>query len=268
MKSLIQVIKENITNIYLIIRLSLFELKSSNNSHYLGMLWEVLNPMILVAIYWFVFGFGIRGGKPVDGIEYLPWMLTGFIVWIFMSQSILQGSKSVYSRIKIIAKMNFPMSVIPTFVITSKFYLHLVLVGIIMVILAIYGYTPTLYFIQLPYYIVANLLLLLAISLITSTLSTIIRDVQMVVQATVRVLMYVTPILWSNQNMPEYIINIMKLNPVYYIVEGYRSALLGTGWYFVENQAYTLYFWVLVFVLLLLGSSLHVRFKERFVDYL
>src|SRR4051794_35512610 len=111
MRSIYQVIKDNVSNFYLIIRLSLFELKISNNNHYLGMLWEVINPMILISIYWFVFGYGIRGGRHVNGVEYLPWLLAGITVWFFISQSLIQGSKSIYSRIKVIAKMNFPMSV-------------------------------------------------------------------------------------------------------------------------------------------------------------
>ena len=83
MKSLFQVIKENITSLHLIIRLSLFELKSGNRNQYLGMLWEIINPMILISIYWFVFGFGIRGGDPLEMLNtYLgcfPELLFGFL---------------------------------------------------------------------------------------------------------------------------------------------------------------------------------------------
>ncbi|MFP7298694.1 ABC transporter permease [Neobacillus niacini] len=268
MKSLFQVVKENMTNLHLIFRLSIFELKSTNSNNYLGMLWEVINPMILISIYWFVFGFGIRGGEDVNGIEYLPWMISGISVWFFISQSLIQGSKSVYSRINIISKMNFPMSVIPTYVITSKLYHHMVLVGIIMFILLAFGYTPTVYSLQLPYFMAANLVLLVTISLITSTLATIVRDVQMIVQAVVRVLLYLTPILWTVEKLPESIRTIMKINPFYYIVEGYRSSLLGTDWYFLTNFRYTIYFWCLVLILLLMGSMLHLKFKDRFVDYL
>ncbi|MEH7116852.1 ABC transporter permease [Neobacillus vireti] len=268
MRSIYQVIKDNVSNFYLIIRLSLFELKISNNNHYLGMLWEVINPMILISIYWFVFGYGIRGGRHVNGVEYLPWLLAGITVWFFISQSLIQGSKSIYSRIKVIAKMNFPMSVIPTFVITSLFYQHLILIGITIIILALYGYYPTLYFLQLPYYVIANFIMLMAISLITSTLSTIIRDVQMVVQSVSRVLMYLTPILWTTENLSETINMVLKINPFYYIIEGYRSALLGRDWYLIDNLYYTIYFWILVFVLFLIGSFLHMKFRKRFVDYL
>jgi teichoic acid transport system permease protein len=268
MKSLFQITKENLTNLHLIFRLSIFELKSTNSNNYLGMLWEIINPMILISIYWFVFGFGIRGGKDVNGIEYLPWMLSGISVWFFISHSLMQGSKSVYSRINIISKMNFPMSVIPSFVIASRLYHHILLVVVIMVILLTFGFTPSWYTLQLPYFMVANLILLITISLITSTLATIVRDVQMIVQAVVRVLLYLTPILWTVEKLPEPVQMFMKINPFYYIVEGYRSSLLGTDWYFISNFQYTLFFWAMVLVLLMAGSALHLKFKDRFVDYL
>lgn len=268
MRSSFQIIKEHLNNFYLIIRLSIFELKSNNNSHYLGALWEVINPLILISIYWFVFGFGIRGNQSVGGVKYLPWLLSGITVWFFISPAIVQGSKSIYSRINIISKMNFSMSVIPTYVITSMFYQHLILTVISMVIMSLYGYLPTLYILQLPYFMLTTLILLISISLITSTLSTIIRDIQMVVQSTVRVLFYITPILWTVEKLPYPIRMLMKLNPFYYIVEGYRSALLGENWYFIDHKVYTLYFWVLILVSLLIGSILHVKFRKRFVDYL
>jgi teichoic acid transport system permease protein len=268
MRSLLQIMKDHIRNFYLIIRLSIFELKSSSSNHYLGMLWEVINPMILISIYWFVFGFGIRGGEKVEGIAYLPWLLSGITVWFFISQALPQGSKSIYSRIKVIAKMNFPMSIIPSYVITSRFYQHLILMGITMIILSLYGYVPSLYSLQLPYFMVASFALLISISLITSTLATVIRDVQMVVQAVVRVLLYLTPILWTTDKLSNSIILLLKINPIYYIIEGYRSSLLGLNWYFIENPLYTLYFWFIVFIFMLIGSMLHLRFSKRFVDLL
>lgn len=70
MSAMMTVIKEQIANFYLIRRLSLYELKSSNNNNYLGMLWELLNPGIQITIFWFVFGYGIRGGSDVDGVPF------------------------------------------------------------------------------------------------------------------------------------------------------------------------------------------------------
>jgi teichoic acid transport system permease protein len=265
MKSLFIVLKEQISSMYLIGRLSLFELKSSNNNNYLGMLWELINPTIQLAIYWFVFGFGIRGGEDVNEIPFVYWLLSGMSVWFFVNQSLLEGSKSIYTRINFISKMSFPMSVIPTYVIVSKFYSHLMLVGLITIVLQFTGFIISPYFIQLPYFMFGTLMLLVSISLITSTLSTIVRDVQMIVTSIVRMLLYLTPLLWVPSG---FIKKIMMINPFYYLVEGYRASLLGTSWYMFENAELTLYFWGLVLLLLIIGSALHVKFRNHFVDYM
>ncbi|NRG45105.1 ABC transporter permease [Bacillus sp. CRN 9] len=265
MRSTITVIKEQISSFYLIRRLSLFEVKSNNNNNYLGMAWEIINPLIQLAIYWFVFGLGIRGGEDVDDIPFAIWMISGMSIWFFINQSLLEGSKSIYTRINFISKMSFPMSVIPSYVIFSKFYGHLLLVFIIAVVLQFVGYPVSPYMLQLPYFMICTLALLISISLITSTLATIVRDVQMIVTSIVRMLLYLSPLLW----VPEGTIQkIMMMNPMYYIIEGYRSALLGTSWYFIEQANLTLYFWGLVIILFIIGSALHVKFRSHFVDYL
>ena len=268
MNSALSVLREQISSFYLIQRLSLYELKSTNSNTYLGILWEIINPMIQISIYWFVFGYGIRGGEAIEGMPYLQWMLAGIVVWFFVNPAILQGSKSIYTRIKIVSKLDFPMSVIPTYVIISKFYHHVILSAIIIIILQFYHFSISLYLIQLPYYMFATIALLVSITLITSTLSTIVRDVQMVVQAVMRVLLYLSPILWTPNGLPELIQMVMKINPLYYVVEGYRASLLGTSWYFIESLNYTLYFWGFVLFSFLLGSIIHIKFRDRFVDFL
>ncbi|ALC88769.1 teichoic acid ABC transporter permease [Bacillus sp. FJAT-18017] len=268
MKSFFTVIKEQINSFYLVRRLSLFELKATNNNNYLGMAWEIINPAIQLLIYWFVFGYGIRSGANVGETPFVYWLLSGMSVWFFVNQSLLEGSKSIYTRINFISKMSFPMSVIPTYVIMSKFYPHLILVAIITIGLEIVGGHFSLFFIQLPYFMFATLMLLIAVSLITSTLATIVRDVQMIVTSIVRMLLYLTPLLWWPKEEDGWIMDIMMINPLYYIVEGYRASMLGTSWYIVENPELGLYFWGVVLVLFIIGSSLHVKFRNHFVDYL
>jgi teichoic acid transport system permease protein len=276
MKSMITIVKEQISSFYLILRLSAFELKSANTNNYLGRLWELLNPMIQLTIYWFVFGAGIRKGRevPMDNGMHVPffiWMVTGMIVWFFINPAISASSRSIYSRIQLIAKMSFPMSAIPSFVIMANFYTHLILVAVVTIFLQFTDFKLSIYFIQLPYFMIATLLFLLALALVTSTLSTIVRDVQQVVQSVLKMLLYLTPLLWQTDSL---MINgidfafILKLNPLYYIVEGYRAALLGTTWYPAEYPQLTLYFWITVLVLFLIGSVLHLKFRNRFVDYL
>jgi len=274
MKSMLLILKEQVNSIYLIQRLALYEMKSSNKNNYLGIMWEIINPMIQIFVFWFIFGFGIREGQSIEGIPFFQWMLAGIIVWFFVNPSILEGSKGIYKKIKMMSKMNFPMSVIPTYLVMANFYQHLMVTAVIIVILQFIGFPISIYMLQLPYFMIATIAFLLTIVLITSTLTTIVRDVQMFIQAVMRMLLYLSPILWLpvvSPNSPgstELILFIMKINPLFYIVEGYRSSLLGTGWYIIEQPLYTLYFWIVILVLFSFGSYLHVKFRKHLIDFI
>lgn len=274
MKSAIQVLKEQFNHFYLVRRLSLYEIKSKNKNNYLGMLWEVLNPSIQILIYWFVFG-ALLGRAPVeiDGkeISFIYWLMAGFILWTFFFQSIIHGSKSIYTRLRMLSKMNFPMSIIPSYVIFSQFYVHLVMLGISIIVFQFAGYYINVYFVQLFYYIFAAVCLTFAISLITSTLSTMIRDVHLLLASVLRMMLYVSGVLWPLSILKEYppiILKIIKLNPLYYLMEGYRISFFGSEWYLITHWQYTLYFWAVILVLFLIGATLHVKFRRHFIDYL
>jgi teichoic acid transport system permease protein len=275
MKSTIIVIKEQLKYFHLIKRLSLYELKSKNKSNYLGMAWEVINPSIQILIYWFVFGTIIQRENieviPGVNVPFIAWLLAGFILWTFFYQATIKGSKSIYSRLGMLSKMNFPMSVIPNFIIFAEFYVHLLMILISVLILNFMGFFINIYYLQLIYFIFASFCLIFGLSLITSTLSTIIRDVHMFLNAVLKMFLYLTPVLWPIKSLfadNPTILTIMQLNPLFYLIEGYRSAFFGTGWYFIENWEYTLYFWLLVTLLFLIGSTLHVKFRRNFIDYL
>lgn len=273
MKSAIMVIKEQVENFYLIRRLSLYELKSQNKNNYLGMAWEVINPAIQMLIYWFVFS-TIRNRAPIEiggsEVPFFFWLLAGFFMWIFFYQSVIQGSKSIYTRLRMLSKMNFPMSVIPNFVLFSKFYVHLLMLFITFIILQFNGYYISIYYVQFLYFIFAAFCLIFSISLITSTLSTIIRDIHMFLNSTLRMMLYLSGVLWPITLLADFpvMMNLMKLNPLFYLIQGYRATFFGDGWYIIEHWQYSLYFWALVAVLFLFGSMLHVKFRRHFIDYL
>lgn len=273
MKSALKVLREQYNNFYLIRRLSFYEIKSNNKNNYLGMTWEILNPSIQLLIYWFVFG-TIRDRAPIEFgetfVPFFPWLLAAFFLWIFCYQALIQGSKSIYTRLKLLSKMNFPMSVIPNIVIFSNFYIHLVLLLITIILFHLMGYYMNIYYLQLIYFIFSAFSLLYAVSLITSTISTMIRDFHIFLNSILRMLLYISGVLWPITLLEDFplITKIVMMNPLYYLIEGYRAALFGTEWYFIVHWQYTLYFWILVIVLFLIGSSLHVKFRKHFIDYL
>lgn len=272
MKSLITILAEQKKFFYLTRRLAKYELKTKNESSYLGSLWEYLNPLIQILIYWFVFQNVMqRSSITMNNGEEVPfvfWLLVGFVIWIFFFKATIEGSKSIYSRLNMLSKMKFPMSIIPSFVTYSYFQIHLILLGITLVILNISGYFASIYYVQLLYLIPMTLLLIFALALVTSTLSTIIRDLHMLLNAVLKMVLYLSPVLWEIGRLADPWGFVAKINPLYYLIESYRAAVFGTEWYAIEHPIYTLYFVGFTGLILLIGSILHVKFRRHFVDFL
>ncbi|WP_246942794.1 ABC transporter permease [Bacillus pinisoli] len=266
MKFVFEVVKEQILNLSLIFRLASYEIKSSYQMHYLGVIWQFLNPLLLVTVYWLVFGLGLRGDRAVEGDSYFIWLIVGLIPFLFISPSITQGSNSVYAKVNLVSKMKFPVSILPSITIVSNLFNFFIMLIAVIIVLYFNNVFAGFYLLQLPYFLFATVFFLFAITLLCSTISIIARDFQLLLQSIMRIMLYLTPILWDPSNLPT-LEKILKLNPMYYLVEGYRYMLLGESWFFLDWR-YTFYFWICNFVILFIGASLHVHFRKKFVDYL
>ncbi|CAI6326326.1 teichoic acids export ABC transporter permease subunit TagG [Bacillus subtilis] len=275
MNALVRIVKEQVTSFPLILRLASYETKSQYQMNYLGVLWQFLNPLIQMLAYWFVFGMGIRNSKPIiTGIGEVPfivWMLAGLIPWFFISPTILDGSNSVFKRINMVAKMNFPISSLPSVVIASNLFSYFVMMGVYVIVLLASGIYPSLHWMQYFYYLICMIVFMFSFSLFNSTISVLVRDYQFLLQAVTRLLFFLLPVFWNiseqlGKNHPN-LVSVLKLNPVYYLIEGFRSSFLDGKWFF-QDMKYTLYFWLFTFLLLTVGSILHMKFRDKFVDFL
>ncbi|ARI76243.1 ABC transporter permease [Halobacillus mangrovi] len=267
MTSVFKIFKEQFLHLPLILRLAIYDIKGSYQMHYLGILWQFINPLIQVCVYWFVFGVGLRQVGTVGDTPFIVFLLLGLVPWFFIAPTIIQGSNSVYSKVNLVSKMKFPVSVLPSITILGNMFNFFLMLGILGVVLFFYEINPGIYILQLPYYIASLFIFLFAFTLLSSTISAIIRDYQLMLQSVVRMLFFLTPIFWSIKSFPETVQSIIKLNPLAYIVSGFRDTFLAQGWFF-EDWQYMLYFWSLTFLVLVIGSMLHENFKDKFVDYL
>lgn len=267
MKNLKLILEEYKKNVYRIMRLSWYDFTIIYKDSYLGMIWAILNPLIQIGVYWFVFGFGIRNGRSVDGIAFLPWMLSGLIPWFFVSGAVLQGSNSIYAKQGIITKMKFSVCIIPLNAVLMELYNHLTMLVILIVTLVVFGYRLNIYAMQLVYYLVSGVIFLTALSWINSTLVMIMRDIQKIIQSFMRLLFYITPILWSTDSLPGWVLALINCSPFTYIIKGYRESLLYNRPIYY-NLSETLIFWTITIILIFIGAHLQMKFKNRFIDLL
>ena len=264
-KSIAYVLRENLTNVYRIFCIARYELLADMR----GLFWNFASPAIQVFTYWLIFGIAWHK-KPVGGIGYLPWLVVGYAAWWFIQPCIQNGCSAIFSKTNVITKMKFPVSVLPATICVKEFFNHFCMLIITFVTLAICGYFPNIYWLGLIYYSLCAFVLVEAISLILSVLTMLWRDIRKLITSLMRMLMYFSPVIWEchfDKTVPFYeLLNkVIKLNPIYYIVNGYRESVF-YGKTFLDHPAQTLYFWVVVLILFTIGCMLMYKFKRKFID--
>ena len=274
MNDVILVLKEQITNFGMIRRMSKYEEKATYQSHYLGLIWQFLNPAIQVGIYYIVFGLGLNQGRKVDGVPYIVWMLVGIIAWFFLNSTILGGSNSIYRQVNMVSKMKFPISVLPSVNMMSNFFSYRWMMIVMFAVMTAFGVYPTIYWVQYFYYFFCMIVFLFAFSLLNSTITVLVRDYHIMLQSILRLLFYLSGAIWninvlagnSTSVKAGMFVRLLELNPLYYIISGFRDTFLSHGWLW-QRGTQTLFFWGITLLLLFVGSHLHMKFRARFVDF-
>ena len=264
LKGVKYVLKENVNNLYRTFSIAKYEILADIKDSKLGLFWNFANPLIQVATYWFVFGF-VMNRKEVDGIDFISWLLGGMCIWFFVSPCITGGCSAVYNKTGIITKMKFPVSILPATVVFKEVFNHLCLMVVVVALFIIRGHYPTLDWLGLIYYLICAILFGISLSLTTSVLTMLARDTRKFVQAIMRLLMYMTPLLWDVSVLPRKIQRIMKLNPIYYLVAGYRDCFFYHEGFF-HYWKMMIVFWTWTVILFVLGSTIMYHFRKKFID--
>lgn len=259
----------------LLIQLSVNDFKKKFVSSYLGSVWGFIMPLIQILTFWFVWEVGFKS-KPVEILSatgdllrvcpYVLWMIAGIIPWFFIADSILSGTSVFLEYGFLVKKIVFKIELLPFVKVLSAFYVHIFFVALLFIAFIFRGYPITIYSIQIIYYIICTFLLLFSLTLLFSTLNVFIRDVGQIVSVIIQIGFWFTPIGWMLESTVHGPMAILfKLNPFYYIVAGYRDALVYQRWFW-ETPALTCYFWIFVMFVMLGSIKTYNRLKLHFAD--
>lgn len=251
----------------LIWSLSKNDFKTKYTGSYLGIIWAFIQPVVTILVYWFVFEFGLKITSPSVNVPFILWFSVGLIPWFFFSEAIMNASNCFIEYSYLVKKIVFKISVLPIVKIISSLFVHLVFVVFIVFLSFFYGYYPTKYFFQLLYYVFCNFFLILGISYISSSIILFFKDLGQIINILLQIGMWLTPIMWSPSILPEKLQWFIKLNPMYYIVEGYRDTFINHIWFF-EKYNQTAYFWIFVIFIFGLGALVFKKLKPHFADVL
>lgn len=259
---------ELVQNRRLIFSLAKNDFKTKYAGSYLGIVWAFIQPIVTVLVYWFVFQVGLKS-PGANGFPFVLWMIAGLVPWFFFSDVLNAGTNALLEYSYLVKKVVFKISILPMVKEISALFVHLFFVAFMVFLYSCYGYFPDLYFLQLLYYSFCVFVFSLGICYATCAIVIFFRDLSQIISIVLQVGVWVTPIMWNidQVSMPSFLLKLLKLNPFFYIVQGYRDSLINKVWFF-EHFDLTLYFWIVTFVLFGIGTIIFKRLKVHFADVL
>ena len=271
MKKFLTLPAELIQNRRLIARLAVNDFKKRYAGSYMGVIWAFIQPLVTIVMYWIVFDliFKTRAQMLAGGtvVPYVLFLTKGLAPWFFFSEALTGATAALTEYNYLVKKVVFKISILPLIKVISALFVHLVFVVLMLILGVIYGYYPTVYTIQLPYYMFCAFVLVLSIGYFTCAVQVFIRDLAHAISIILQLFMWATPVLWDIYMVPESLRWIVKLNPMVYVVSGYRACVYEGSWFFTHNES-TLYFWAVTIVLFAIGTVVFKRTKPHFADVL
>lgn len=256
-------------NRQLIWKLAKNDFKKRYAGSYLGKVWALIQPVVTVVMYWIVFDkvFQSRAQMVAAGVElpYVVYLTAGLVPWFFFSEALTSGTNALMEYNYLVKKVVFKISILPIIKVIAASFTHVFFACVLLLVASLYGYFPTRYTLQLIYYSFCLFMLVLGISYATCAIVVFFKDLQQIISILLQIGMWATPILWDINILSPKMQVVMKLNPLVYIVNGYRSSISGTEFFWNDFYS-TVYFWIITVVFFGIGALIFKRLKVHFAD--
>ena len=237
------------------------EIRGKYKGSWLGVLGAFLNPLLMLAVYAFVFPYILR----VNVDNYTIFMIVALIPWNFFTTAIQSGTGSVVANGNILKKVYFPREIIPISITTSQSVNFLITCIIMAVFIIFSGVGFSAHVLLFPLLVLIQYILILGLTFILSALTVFVRDIDHFVSVILMLGFYATPIVYQGEMLPKKFQIFLKLNPMAQLVEAYRSIL----YYHRMPDMTMLIIWGLGSVaILVIGYLIFKKLEKSFVEEL
>jgi len=260
-------VKHIAQNNKLIIALIKNDFKKQYLGSYLGLVWAFIQPLTFILVIWFVFDIGFRTAPVSGDAPFFLWLISGMIPWFFFAEGFNRATNAIVDNDFLVKKVAFRVSILPLVSIGSELIVHTILVAFLVITFMFYGYFPSLYWLQLFYYIFTSIILLLGLSWLTSSIRVFVKDIGAFIAVIIQIGFWATPIFWQLTMVPEKYQYLFKLNPMFYIVDGFRDTFINKIWFW-EKPYETFYFLIITTLILLAGALVFRKLRPHFGDVL
>ena len=226
----------------------------------LGFSWAILQPLVQIIIFTFVFGKVAK--VPTEGFPYVLFSTAAIIPWTYMSQAMTQASQSLVQQQNVLGKIYCPRIIFPLTPVFARLVDFVISMVIILCIAIFYHIVPTWNLLLFPIFVVYMVSIPAGAGMWLSAMAIRYRDVKHAMPFVVRTLMFTAPIVYSASSISKTYRFIYSLNPIVGMIEGFRACILGTPipWVFVWPGMFT------AAVLFVSGTFYYRRMERIFVD--
>ncbi|RJP18735.1 MAG: ABC transporter permease [Candidatus Omnitrophota bacterium] len=236
----------------------------------MGFFWSIINPIILLLVYSFVFGVIIQAKwqhmgvvNPIGNIAF--YIFCGLLPWYAFQESVARSTTCIVDNAHLIKQVRFPAKILPAYITLSSIINQLIGTAIFLItILAIQGYLPVT-ILALPFILILEFFFFFGAGLLFSTLNTYIRDIAPLVTIMTMIMMWSTPMLYPIDMVPDPFLPLIYANPITYFVMIHHQLIYYGEWP-------TFLFWAIATLLsastFTVGYSVFTRCHREFADLL
>lgn len=231
-----------------------------------GFVWFIIQPLSIALVYWFVFSVGFRV-QPTGGVPWIVVFLCGLMPWSLFAETLSTSTAAINANVHLVTKNIFPTEILPVVSLLSSLFTHVLMIFIFVVIMLVNRMPFSLYNLQIFYYLLALAVLSLGFGWFLSAVNVFCKDVGQALSVVLNLWFWATPIVWTQDVFPARFLWILKTNPLYYIVDGYRSSFIYHApiWH---NPRQGMYFWIVCMLVFFTGAFTFKKLKPEFAEVL
>ena len=252
----------------LILKLARNDFRMRYAGSYFGIIWAFVQPVVTVLVYFLVFGIGFKSSTATS-VPFIVYLTCGIVPWFYCQDVLVSGTNTLMEYSYLVKKVVFNIDVLPYIKAIAGIFVHMFFVLIAVITAAAYGYYPSVYLIQILYYFFCMFVFLLGLVWATSAVVVFFRDLTQIIVIALQIGIWSVPIMFdpANLSFAEKWKIIFKINPMYYIINGYRDSIYAKHWFF-EHPYETLYFWIFTAAVVFIGRRIFKKLKVHFADVL
>lgn len=263
---LVKFFEDIVDNRQLLFSLAKNDFKSKYSGSFFGILWAFAQPLVTIFVFWFVFEVGFKS-MPIQGYPFILWFICGYLPWVYFSDSLISSSSCLYEYSYLVKKVRFHISLLPLVKVISASFVHLFFLGFLIATFLLSGMKPMWYYFQVIYYFFALCFLIVGISWIASSVSAFFKDMSQIINIILQIGFWILPIFWNELKVTPTIQFILKINPMFYIIRGYRDCFIDMI-PFWHRPYTTTFFWIEAVTIFIAGALIYRRLRPHFADVL